>query len=285
MQSRYRVLFAGLLLAAQVANVSCSQLPKSGNGNHTAPVPSANESTSGANLTLPTPEYTYKVVHTYPHDPGAFTEGLFYSDGFLYESTGLNGQSSLRKVDLQTGRVLQQETLGAEYFGEGITLFGSEIIQLTWQNHQGFVYDGNTFELVRNFDYETEGWGITSDGKHLIMSDGTSTLHILDPQNFENIGDISVQDKGNLIENLNELEYVNGLIYANVWNSDNIAIIDPGSGRVNGWVNLTGLLPAQSGGKKVDVLNGIAYDAEHDRLFVTGKLWPTLFEIKLVRTR
>ncbi|MDO8578386.1 MAG: glutaminyl-peptide cyclotransferase [Dehalococcoidales bacterium] len=286
MQSFIRSFLIILMLAVQTAGFGCGSKPQNASEN-TSAASTPQAETSNQSETLPplpsVQQYSYQIVNTYPHDTGAFTEGLVLDGGVLYESTGLKGQSSLRKVDLETGKVLQIRPLGADYFGEGITMFGNTIIQLTWQDHKGFVYDKSTFELRREFNIDTEGWGITTNGKHLIMSDGTSTLHILDPETFENIGDISVQDNGGPVNNLNELEYVGGLIYANVWNSDNIAIIDPGSGRVNGWVNLKGLLPAQSDGKPVDVLNGIAYDAQKGRLFVTGKYWPSLFEIKLVR--
>ena len=249
-------------------------------------------SSSGSEQSLPTPSpsptpvvishYGYEVVNVYPHNPGAFTEGLLYEDGFLYESTGLKGRSSLRKVELETGKVLQEVDLAAQYYGEGIALYNQKIVQLTWQQHTGFVYDKSSFALLREFDYPTEGWGITYDGERLIMSDGTSTLHFLDPETFKEIGSVQVFDDSGPVVNLNELEYVNGEIYANVWLTDRIAMIDPRTGRVLGWVDLTGLLSAEDLSQPVNVLNGIAYDAEHNRLFVTGKFWPKLFEIKLV---
>ncbi len=226
--------------------------------------------------------YGYEVVNAYPHDPGAWTEGLAYENGFLYEGTGRQGHSSLRKVELETGKVLQQVDLAAQYYGEGIAIYNQEIIQLTWQQHVGFVYDKNSFALLREFDYPTEGWGITYDGQRLIMSDGTSTLHFLDPETFKEIGGVQVFDDSGPVVNLNELEYVNGEIYANVWLTDRIAMIDPQTGRVLGWIDLTGLLSAEDRSQPVDVLNGIAYDVAHDRLFVTGKLWPKLFEIRLI---
>ena len=266
-----KVFLIGLLLLAGAA-LACS----SSGSEHSLPTPSPS----------PTPvvisHYGYEVVHVYPHDPGAFTEGLVYEDGFLYESIGLKGRSSLRKVELETGKVLREVDLAAPYYGEGIAIYNQEIIQLTWQQHVGFVYDKESFELLREFDYPTEGWGITYDGERLIMSDGTSTLHFLDPETFKEIGSVQVFDDSGPVDNLNELEYVNGEIYANVWLTDRIARIDPGTGRVLGWIDLTGLLSAQDLSQSVNVLNGIAYDAEHNRLFVTGKLWPKLFEIKLV---
>jgi len=249
-------------------------------------------SSSGSEQSLPTPSpsptpvvishYGYEVVNVYPHNPGAFTEGLLYEDGFLYESTGLKGRSSLRRVELETGEVLEKVDLAAPYYGEGIALYNQRIVQLTWQQHVGFVYDKESFALLREFDYPTEGWGITYDGQRLIMSDGTSTLHLLDPETFKEVGSVQVFDDSGSVENLNELEYVNGEIYANVWLTDRIAMIDPRTGRVQGWIDLTGLLSTADLSQPVNVLNGIAYDAEHDRLFVTGKLWPSLFEIKLV---
>jgi glutamine cyclotransferase len=228
-----------------------------------------------------TPVYTYNIVNTYPHDRDAFTEGLVFEGGILYEGTGLNGQSSLRKVDLETGDVLQIRELSSEYFGEGITIYGDKLIQLTWQSHVGFVYDKDSFDLLQEFHYPTQGWGITYDGEHLIMSDGTSTLHFLDPQTFEEVDQIHVFEGNGAVDELNELEYVQGEIYANVWQTDRIARISPETGQVVGWIDLGGLLSAEDLSQTVDVLNGIAYDAASDRLFVTGKLWPKLFEIQL----
>lgn len=226
--------------------------------------------------------YTYKIINVYPHDPNAFTQGLVFDDGFLYEGTGLRGQSSLRKVDLETGNVLQIYELPHQFFGEGITIYENTIIQITWQSRTGFVYDKDTFELLREFTYPTEGWGITHDGAKLIMSDGTSMLHFLDPDTFEEIGSINVHDTDGPVTRLNELEYINGEIYANVWQTDYIVRIHPDTGYVTGWITLEGLLSLKDHTQKVDVLNGIAYDAEHDRLFVTGKWWPHLFEIEIV---
>jgi glutamine cyclotransferase len=229
-----------------------------------------------------TPIYSYNIVNTYPHDADAFTQGLVFEDGVLYEGTGVWGQSTLRRVELETGDILQIRELSDEFFGEGITIDGDRIIQLTWQSHVGFVYDKDSFELVQQFSYSTEGWGITYDGTRLIMSDGTSTLHFLDPQTFEKTGQVEVSDNNGPVTRLNELEYVQGEIYANVWQTDRIARIAPDTGRVVGWVDLDGLLSAEDRSEAVDVLNGIAYDAQTDRLFVTGKLWPKLFEIELV---
>ena len=228
------------------------------------------------------PVYAYKIINTYPHDRNAFTQGLVFADGFLYEGTGLRGRSSLRKVKLETGEVLQQRTLGYEFFGEGVTIYGNKIIQLTLQTKVGFVYDKESFELLKEFNYSSEGWGITHDGKRLIMSDGTSTLHFLNPETFEKIGRIKVKDSDGPVAGLNELEYVQGQIYANVWKTNRIAQINLQTGKVVGWIELAGLLGPKDRGQLVDVLNGIAYDAENDRLFVTGKFWPKPFEIELV---
>ena len=228
------------------------------------------------------PVYSYSIVNTYPHDSDAFTQGLVFEDGFLYEGTGRYEQSSLRRVDLQTGAILQVRELSDQFFGEGITIYGDEIIQLTWKYHIGFVYDKDSFEVLEEFHYSTEGWGITYDGTRLIMSDGTSTLHFLDPETFEETGHIDVFDGDGQVTRLNELEYVRGEIYANVWQTDRVARIAPETGRVVGWIDLSGLLTTEDLGEPVNVLNGIAYDAETDRLFVTGKLWPKLFEIELI---
>jgi len=228
--------------------------------------------------------YGFRVVDSYPHDPTAFTQGLCFVDGTLYESTGLLGQSSLRRVDLTTGAVQQERRLAADVFGEGVTGHGDKIVQLTWQSHVGYVYDRQTLALLRQFSYETEGWGITWDGRRLIMSDGTATLYFLDPTTFEVTGSIQVHTPdGQPVTGLNELEYVNGEVYANVWQTDRLVRIAPASGIVTGWIDLAGLLGPQFRTQPVDVLNGIAYDAKNDRIFVTGKLWPLIFEIKLVQ--
>lgn len=244
-----------------------------------SPTPSPPAATPTAQ---PVSTYTYTVVNTYPHDPQAFTQGLIYVDGVLYEGTGLYGQSSLRRVDLETGSVLQRYDLPAQFFGEGITLAGDRIIQLTWQSNVGFVYDKDSFELLGEFQYPTEGWGITHDGARLIMSDGTANLYFRDPETFAEIGRVTVQDDSGPVVRLNELEYIDGEVYANIWQTDRIARIDPQTGRVTAWIDLTGLLSAEDRQEPVDVLNGIAYDAANDRLFVTGKLWPKLFEIELI---
>jgi glutaminyl-peptide cyclotransferase len=230
------------------------------------------------------PMYGYRVVNAYPHDPEAFTQGLVYRNGFLYESTGLNTKSSLRKVQLETGKVIQRRQVHDQYFAEGLADWGGKLIQLTWRSNVAFVYDQATFNLERTFPYVGEGWGLMHDDKRLIMSDGSASLRFLDPTTFAETGRLTVTDRGQPVENLNELEMVRGEIYANIWQTDRIARVAPASGRVTGWIDLSGLLPvADQEAHHVDVLNGIAYDAEHDRLFVTGKLWPKLFEIALVR--
>jgi len=226
--------------------------------------------------------YRYEIVKTYPHDSSAYTQGLIYLDGFLYESTGLSGRSSVRKVDIESGRSLQQFAVLPEYFAEGLTGWGSDLIQLTYQTQTGFVYDRATLKLKSSFPYTGEGWGLTHDGKRLIMSDGTSTLRFLDPNSFRETGRIVVRDRGQPVRDLNELEYVRGELLANVWQSDRIARISVADGRVTGWIDLTGLLPKSDRSSGDAVLNGIAWDSVGDRLFVTGKLWPSLFEIQLV---
>ena len=224
----------------------------------------------------------YRIVHTYPHDPHAFTQGLVFVDGQLYESTGINGQSSLRMVDLETGRVLQEQPVDRKYFGEGLTAWGSTLVQLTWQSHVALVYDRFSFRLLRTFSFAGEGWGLTQDGKWLILSDGTSILRFLDPATFKEVRRITVTDRGMPVTEINELEYIEGQVYANIWHSDRMARISPRTGRVLGWINLKGLLPESERSGPEAVLNGIAWDAAHHRLFVTGKLWPKLFEIEVV---
>ncbi len=227
------------------------------------------------------PTYTYEVINVYPHDSEAFTQGLVFHQGALYESTGLNRSSSLRLVELETGKVLKKVDVAAQFFAEGLALFNGRLYQLTWLDHQGFVYDLDSFNRVGDFSYSGEGWGLTRDAQSLIMSDGTSRIRFLNPDTFEVQRVIIVQDNGRDITQLNELEYVKGEIYANIWQTDRIARINPQTGRVVAWINLSGLLSAEDRSRPVDVLNGIAYDEASDRLFVTGKLWPKLFEIKL----
>jgi glutamine cyclotransferase len=230
-----------------------------------------------------TPVDTYQLIHVYPHGAQAFTQGLVYLDGHLYESTGLVGSSSLRKEDLETGRIEQFHDVPSPIFAEGLTNWGSTLIQLTWQNHSILVYDRLTFRLLRTLPNPNEGWGLTQDGAHLIESaDGSATLHFLDPETMREIRKVKVTDRGAPVTQLNELEFIHGQVYANIWHTDRIARISPETGKVLGWIDLTGLLPKEARSTPEAVLNGIAYDAEHDRLFVTGKLWPKIFEIKLV---
>lgn len=231
------------------------------------------------------PVYGFVVKNTYPHDPQAFTQGLFIKDGQLYESTGQKGQSSLRRVDLRTGKVLQKKDLADQYFGEGSTPVGDTIVGLTWQSNVGFIYDAKTFALKGRFNYKGEGWGLAGDANNVYMSDGSAEIRVLDPKTLEERRRVKVTADGKPLTQLNELEVVEGEIYANVWGTDVIARIDPASGKVVGWIDLTGLLPpAQRGTSNVDaVLNGIAYDSKHRKLYVTGKLWPRLYEIELVQ--
>ncbi len=231
----------------------------------------------------PVVRYGYKVIRSYPHDRRAFTQGLEYEGGFLYEGTGLQGQSALYRRDLQTGQTLKMLRLADKYFGEGITIFGDKLIQLTWQSKTGFVYSKDTFTQRGQFHYPTEGWGLTHDARRLIMSDGTATLHFLDPNTFAETGRLEVRDRGRLVPRLNELEFIDGSLYANVWPTDRIAIIDAKTGRVTGWLDLATLHPQSATDDAEDVLNGIAYLPDSKHLLVTGKLWPKLYEIELVQ--
>ena len=228
------------------------------------------------------PQHGYAVVRSHPHDPRAFTQGLEYFDGFLYEGTGLKGRSAVRKVEIESGKVVQEEKLHPQYFGEGITIAQGKLFQVTWQDRQGFVYDAKTLKFIRNFTYFGEGWGLTHDATNIIMSDGTSTLRFLETTRFQERRKLKVMDGGVAIERLNELEMVRGEIWANVWESDYIARISPKDGRVLGWINLKGLLGAPNAKLGPEaVLNGIAFDAQKNRIFVTGKLWPRVFEITI----
>jgi glutamine cyclotransferase len=225
------------------------------------------------------PVSTVRVVNTYPHDPNAFTQGLVFLDGELYEGTGRNGESSLRRVALDSGELLQRRNLGALYFGEGITIMNERVYQLTWQSQLGFVYDRTTFELQKTFFLPGEGWGITHDGTNLIVSDGTAQLRFLDPETQQEVKRITVTEDGLPVNRLNELEYINGEVWANVWYTDFIVRIDPATGQIRSKLDLTGLHPTRGAD---DVLNGIAWDASAERLFVTGKLWSSLFEVEVV---
>ncbi|GAC1310246.1 MAG: glutaminyl-peptide cyclotransferase [Steroidobacteraceae bacterium] len=232
--------------------------------------------------------YDVEVVHVYPHDSSAFTEGLFFLDGFLYESTGLEGHSSIRQVDLKTGAIRRQVDIPAPFFGEGVVNWEGQLISLTWKSHQGFVFDLKSFKLQRHWQYEGEGWSLTQNGQELIMSDGTPQLRFIDPRSLKETARLTVTLDGRPMHNLNELEWVKGEIYANVWQTPWIVRIDPHDGRIVGLIDAAGLLdPSDTAGRPDTaggpdgVLNGIAYDAKRDRLFVTGKNWPKLFEIRL----
>lgn len=290
-------LLAGLLTVGTLCGFQCpnSNAPEgegswegqAGEGQPSAlegePVEGDDTPAEGETVTSTCPaDCGYTVVHTYPHDPEAFTQGLVYESGVLYEGTGLYGSSSLRKVQLETGEVLRKHDLTSAYFGEGIALFNGKIYQLTWKNKHGFVYSVDSFAVTSEFSYTTEGWGLTHDGNRLIMSDGSANLYFLDPDTLERTGELAVHDAQGSVTRLNELEWVNGEILANVWQTDDIVRIDPISGSVKGRIHLGGLLSLEDRAGNPDVLNGIAYDATQDRLFVTGKLWPKLFEIRLV---
>jgi len=226
------------------------------------------------------PVYDYVVKHTYPHDTDAFTEGLLIKDGYLYESTGLKGKSTISKRDLKTGHVLMKVDVPAEYFGEGIAIFGNELFALTWQSQVGFVYDLKTFKVKRKFSYKGEGWGMTSDDDNLYASDGSSDIRVINPKTLEEVRRIHVTYEGHDVARLNELEWVDGEIYSNIWGSNLIARINPMTGNVIGVIDLTGIINLPMRGPD-DVLNGIAYDSKQKRLYVTGKHWPSLFEIEL----
>lgn len=249
-----------------------------------APGVSLNASAQIPGVLLPPrvpPTYTYQVVNTWAHDSQAFTQGLVFHEGLLYESTGLYGSSSLRKVELTTGQVLFKISVPNQYFAEGLAILNNRAIQLTWQNNVGFVYDLASFNSLQSFAYSGEGWGLTHDGHSLIMSDGTNAIRFLDPVTFQVQRVIFVLDGNVPLRRLNELEFVDGEIFANVWLTDRIVRFSPDTGRINSWVDLTGLLPPGERPSSDAVLNGIAYDAAQKRLFVTGKLWPKLYEIKL----
>jgi glutaminyl-peptide cyclotransferase len=229
-------------------------------------------------------EYGYRVLNVYPHDPAAFTEGLEYRNGYLYESTGLVGQSSLRRVELQTGQTIQEIAVPPPYFGEGITVLNQRIVQMTWQSQIGFIYNQSTFTMQSTFNYPGQGWGLANDGKRIFMSDGTSQIRVWDATTLAETQRITVHDGIHPVTMVNELEAVNGVIYANIWMTNSVAIISPADGLVVGWIDLAGLLTPEEYAQ-ADVLNGIAYDAAGNRLFFTGKLWPKLFHLQLVPKR
>jgi len=227
--------------------------------------------------------YTFKIKNTYKHDVSAFTQGLFFSDGVLYEATGLKGESTVRKVKLETGEVLQSFAIDKNVFGEGICMFKDKIIQITWQDQKGFVYDMKSFSMTDQFSYIGEGWGITSDGNVLYMSDGSEIIKIIEPNNYSQTDKIEVYDNKGKVLYLNELEYINGEIFANIYQYEKIARIDPKTGKVLAYIDLTHILPFNDYNTNTDVLNGIAFDKTKNRLFVTGKKWPKLFEIELIK--
>jgi glutamine cyclotransferase len=264
------VSFAGLLACLS----SCSA-PDEGAGKQASNQPSTRVESQGAQKT------SYEVVNTYPHDPEAFLQGLVWYDGGFYESTGLYGESTLRRVEFPSGRVLKKIGLAADLFGEGLALVGNHLVQITWQTRRGFVYDRETFRLIREFTYDTEGWGITYDGKSLIMSDGSSALTYLDPQTYQPVKKLNVTMNGRPVFRLNELEFIEGEIWSNIWQDDTIVRIDPSTGKVTSYLDMKGVLPRESRTGHEDVLNGIAYDAEHRRIFISGKKWPRILEIRL----
>lgn len=245
----------------------------------------ASSKTSPANVgdNAVVPRYGYQIVNIFPHDPNAFTQGLVFLNGKLVESTGQEGRSSLRNVELESGKILKKVDVPEQFFAEGIAVLNNKIYQLTWQHELGFIYDAQSFDKVGQFQYSGEGWGLTTDGKSLILSDGSNRLRFLDPDSFRVTKTIAVADAKVPISQLNELEFVNGEIYANIWHDDRIAVINPQNGHVTAWIDLAGLLQPGDVEDSEAVLNGIAYDQSSGRLFVTGKLWPRVFEIKIKR--
>jgi len=225
--------------------------------------------------------YSYKIINTFPHNQSSWTQGLIFENNFFYESTGRYGHSCLSKVEPATGKILQNKKLDKNFYGEGLTNFNDKLILLTWHSHKGFVYNKD-FSLLKTFSYPWQGWGLTNDRENLIMSDGSCLLYFLNPDTFKEIRKIRVTENGFSVKNLNELEYIDDKIYANVWMTDKIVIISPKTGNITGWINLKGILPSEERKNVDSVLNGIAYDASQKRLFVTGKLWPWVFEIKII---
>jgi glutamine cyclotransferase len=278
----YRMLHPGLRRFLCLATISAAFLAPCGDPSSLEPAPTLSTLRQASRLDQPQPIPVFRatVVHTYPHDPNAFTQGLEYFGGYLYESTGRSGQSTIRKVTLTTGKVLQQRSLPSEYFGEGLTLFKGKIYQLTWLSKLGFIYDLQTFQPRGQFQYQYEGWGLTHDDTSLIMSDGSNQLRYLDPATFAVTKTLDVYAGNEAVANLNELEYIEGVIFANIWHSPRIARIDPQSGQVLSWIDLASLSAKEQHGAE-DVLNGIGYDSKTHRIFVTGKDWPELLEIKI----
>lgn len=259
-----------VVLVLAILNIGC----QSGvNVNYAASQPPANAS--------PAAKPGYEIVNVFPHDPAAYTQGLVFSKGALLESTGREGYSTLRRVELQTGKVLEQVSIPRPYFAEGLALLNGKLYQLTWQHGVGFIYDATSFDKLGEFKYSGEGWGLTTDGSSLILSDGSSSIRFFDPETFKLRKSITVFDRGKPVTNINELEFVHGEIYGNIWYDNRVARIDPQTGRVNDWIDLTGLKELSGVSGEEGVLNGIAFDEATGRLFVTGKLWPKLFEIRL----
>jgi len=275
-RSRVSLVAFALLAAAGVVFLTVSLLR---NQPPNQPNTAANNNSQGAGNSR-AQQISYEVVSSYPHDPTSFTQGLLWHDGSFYESTGLKGESKVRRLEFPSGKVLKEINLAPEFFGEGLALVDTRLIQLTWQSHKGFVYDLNTFRQLQEFSYDTEGWGLTYDGKSLILSDGSSSLFYLDPQTLKPIRKLAVTMNGKLLTELNELEFIEGEIWANVWQTDLVVRIDPSTGRVTSFLNLKGILAPSDKTGREDVLNGIAYDAETKRIFITGKLWPRIFEIR-----
>lgn len=282
----YLIFFVILMVSA------CTETAKQTNvnkmtANRTTNTANANAAKTSASV----PVYTYEVVNTFKHDSKAFTEGLFFHNGFLYESTGENGKSDLRKVELETGKIVQQFSIPKESFGEGTTLLNGKIYQMTYRDGKTFVYEADTFKLLNTLSYQGEGWGLTNDGKNLFMTDSTHIIRVLDPETFKTIRTIPVfREDGKPLMQINELEFIKGEIWSNVWHSEDpeilgkpnyIARIDPNSGKLLGWIDLDGISPDDSERNSENTLNGIAYDAQNDRIFVTGKNWKKLFEIKV----
>lgn len=275
-RSRVSIVALGLIAAAGVVFLLILLL-RPGTSPQPNTTSNSNQNTSRAQ------QVSYEVVSSYPHDPTSFTQGLLWHDGTLYEGTGLEGQSKLRRLDFPSGKVLKEINLSSEYFGEGLALVNNRLIQLTWKSHRGFVYDLDSFKQLQEFAYDTEGWGLTYDGANLILSDGSSNLFYLDPQTFKPIKKLAVTMNGTRLEELNELEFIEGEIWANVWQTDLIVRIDPSTGRVTSFLNLKGILAPSDKTGREDVLNGIAYDADKKRIYVTGKLWPRIFEIRTAK--
>ena len=286
---KYMRFFLLIIFAVFAASCKTESTANRPNVNTTNTVFNTNTTNvNSSNQTNKIPVYTYDIINTFKHDSKAFTEGLFFHNGFLYESTGQEGKSDLRRTELESGKIVQQFKLPIDSFGEGTTIIGDKIYQLTWQEERGFVYDAATFKLLKEFEYQGEGWGLTNDGKNLIMSDGTHVIRVLDPETFKVVRTMVVLDeRGKPLLKINELEYIKGEIWANVWHSEeigkpnHIARIDPNSGKLLGWIDLGGISPDDVARDSENTLNGIAYDAATDRIFVTGKNWKNLFEIKI----